>query len=186
MTQIQLARYVLPLVLLLPGVVRADEPKPGTVRTLPVVSVSMSVGSTERESKRVVYAPPPGWYVRSHRIQCVNRRGEVSYAVNTVPAGWNWHSDERSRAASKSSADVMLATFQTWAGGRAAASKDASSADRQTNTSSHHLLVVDVTAKGEGFFGGGGGVELTVYADMVYLGNDHTLAAATPEIVAAK
>jgi hypothetical protein len=171
MKPIQLAQYVLVPVLLGAGAARAAEPPAGTVRTLPVVSVSLAVGSTERESKRVVYAPPPGWYVRSHRVVSDRRHGVVTYTVNTVPAGWNWLSDERSRRASRSSAEVMVSTLQSWAGGKAAMASDATSTGRQANTSSHHVLVVDVSAKGEGFFGGGGGVELTVFAEMVYLGD---------------
>ncbi len=155
-------------------------PAVGTVRTLPVVSVSLAVGSTDKEAKRVVYAPPPGWYVRSHRVICSNKHGAVTYAVSTVPAGWNWASDERSAAATRSSAAAVHATYPAGAGGRAAAATDATSADRQTNTSSHHLLVVDVSARGEGLFGGGAGVELTVYAEMVYLGTEQTVAHLTP------
>src|SRR4051794_4715935 len=39
----------------------------GDVQTVTVITISMAVGSTEHEVKRVTYAPPPGWYVRSHR-----------------------------------------------------------------------------------------------------------------------
>jgi hypothetical protein len=171
MKPIQLARYVL-VPALFATAARADGPPAGTVRTLPVVSVSLAVGSLDRESKRVVYAPPPGWYVRSHRVVSGNKHGVVTYTVNTVPAGWNWLSDERSRKASRSSAEAMVSTLQSWAGGKAALASDATSTGRQANASSHHVLVVDVSARGEGFFGGGGGVELTVYAEMVYLGDE--------------
>ena len=186
MKPIQLARYVLVPALLATGAARAAEPPAGTVRTLPVVSVSLAVGSTERESKRVVYAPPPGWYVRSHRVVTDKKHGVVSYTVNTVPAGWNWLSDERSRKASRSSAEAMVATVQSWAGGKAAMSQDASASGRQTNTSSHHVLVLDVSAKGEGFFGGGGGVEMTVYAEMVYLGDEPAPAAPALAVAPTK
>ncbi|HVK17544.1 MAG TPA: hypothetical protein VM533_11400 [Fimbriiglobus sp.] len=171
MKPIQLAQYVIVPAFLATGAARADEPPVGTVRTLPVVSVSLAVGSLERESKRVVYAPPPGWYVRSHRVVSDRKHGVVTYTVNTVPAGWNWLSDERSRKASRSSAEAMVATVQSWAGGKASTTSDSTSTGRQANTSSHHVLVVDVSAKGEGLFCGGGGVELTVYAEMVYLGD---------------
>lgn len=179
MKPIQLARYVLVPALFVTSAARAGEPPAGTVRTLPVVSVSLAVGSTERESKRVVYAPPPGWYVRSHRVVSDKKHGVVTYTVNTVPAGWNWLSDERSRKASRSSAEAMVSTIQSWAGGKAAMSQDTSASGRQANTSSHHVLVVDVSARGEGLFGGGGGVELTVYAEMVYLGDQPAPVVAT-------
>lgn len=99
---------------------RADDPPAtvGTLRTVPVVSVSLAVGSTEKESKRVVYAPPPGWYVRSHRVVCAQKSGIVNYVVNTVPAGFNWLSDERTAAASKANASALVAIQQSWAGGR--------------------------------------------------------------------
>jgi hypothetical protein len=172
MKPIQLARYVLVPALFTAGPAHADEPSPYTVRTLPVVSVSLAVGSTERESKRVVYAPPPGWYVRSHRVVTEGKHGVVTYTVNTIPAGWKWLSDERSRAANRSGAEAMVSTLQSWAGGRAAVSSNTSSAGRQASTSSHHVLVVDVSARGEGLFGSGGGVELILYAEMVYIGDE--------------
>lgn len=66
----------------------AQPPDVGTVRELPVVSVSLAVGSTDRDTKRVVYAPPPGWYVRSHKVTVARRSGAVTFTVSTVPAGW--------------------------------------------------------------------------------------------------
>ena len=157
-----------------------DRPRPGTVRTLRVATVALEVGSTDRDSKRVVYAPPPGWYIRSHRVVCEKKYGVVAYAVSTVPAGWNWVSDERTRAASKSAAGATVTAYHFGAGGQAAAASDATSADRQLNTSSHHLLVVDVSARGQGLFLGGGGVNLTVYAEMVYLGTDRGCPCLPP------
>lgn len=150
--------------------VAADPPAVGTVRECPVVSVSLAVGSLDRDTRRVVYAPPPGWYVRSHRVGVTNRTGIVTYSVGSVPAGWNWVSDERAAASGKvnGSAGLRLPTGLA-GGGEVAGSQDAASAAHQAHTSSHHVLVVEVAAKGNGQFQGGG-VDLTVYAEMVYLG----------------
>lgn len=148
-----------------------DLPSVGTVRELPVVSVSLSVGSLGRECKRVVYAPPPGWYVRSHRVQATNRSGTVAYSVSTVPAGWQWVNDERAAASGRAAGSIGL-TLPTGlpANGQASGSQESAVAGRQSSTSSHHVLVVDVTARGSGLWQGGGGVDLTVFAEMVYLG----------------
>jgi hypothetical protein len=148
-----------------------DAPARGTVQTLPVLSVSVAVGSTGRETKRAVYAPPPGWYVRSHRVVTAHRTGTVTYSVSTVPAGWNWVADEKLTTSGKASGAAKVALpHGIAAGGEVAGAHDAAFAGRQANTSSHHVIVVDVTAKGCGLWQGGGGVDLTVYAEMVYLG----------------
>jgi hypothetical protein len=161
---------LLALALLAPPAAAAD-PAVGTVRELPVVSVSLAVGSTERDTKRVVYAPPPGWYVRSHRVRVANRAGTVTYSVSTVPAGWQWVSDERAAASGRAAGSVGLALPNGLpVGGQASGAHDSAVAGRQANTSSHHVLVVDVTARGAGLWQGGAAVELTVYAEMVYLG----------------
>ena len=44
--------------------------------------------------------------------------------------------------------------------------------------SSHHALVVEATAKGEGFLRGGGAIQLTVTADLVYVGTREGLERA--------
>ena len=147
-------------------------PPVGTVRAVPVVSVSLAVGSTEKQTKRTVYAPPPGWYVRSHRVVTGHRKGIVSYAVSTVPAGWAWKSDEVTAASRSANASALItaAHSQPVGGGQAATSGQSAAVGRQENTASHHALVVDVSAEGEGFLIGGSAVELTVVAEMVYLG----------------
>ena len=48
----------------------APAPRVGEVQRLTVITVSMQVGWTEKETKRVTYTPPPGWYVRGHAVQC--------------------------------------------------------------------------------------------------------------------
>ena len=142
----------------------------GTVQTLPVLSVSLSVGSTGRETKRAVYAPPPGWYVRSHRVIATNKYGAVTYAVSTVPAGWDWKADEQAASAGRSSAAGTVSAYKFSGGGQMATAREATAADHHAVVSSHHLLVIDATARGGGFLQSGSGVELTVVAEMVYLG----------------
>jgi len=148
----------------------ADPPPVGSVYTVPVVSVALEVGSTEKESKRVVYAPPPGWYVRSHRVECGRRYGLASYTVSTVPAGWKWASDESASDSGRAKVTAAGGTPASKFGGEAAAEWDDAAAARQRTRASHHSLVVDVSARGAGLWRGGGGIELTVVAEMVYVG----------------
>lgn len=145
-------------------------PAVGTTQTLPVVSVSISVGSSGAETKRVVYAPPPGWYVRSHRVVTADKRGSVSYTVSTVPAGWAWRAEEQTTAEAKAAASAAVTAYKVSGGGQAATATATAATEVQANASSHHLLVVDVSARGCGLWKGDSGVELTVVAELVYLG----------------
>src|SRR5207342_3003454 len=70
-------------------------PVAGAIQRLPVITLDLRVGSTEKQSKRATYTPPPGWHVRSHYVVCAQRYGHTSYLVSTVPAGWGWASEER-------------------------------------------------------------------------------------------
>jgi hypothetical protein len=169
---IRTSGHVVLVMLALAAPAEASEPARGTRKTLPVVSVVLNVGSTEKETRRVVYAPPPGWYVRSHEVRCVKKYGAASYTVNTVPAGWDWESDEAAGEAARASATVGASVPTARAGGEAAAASDAAQTARQHVAASHHALVVEVAARGGGWFRGGAGVELTVLAELVYLGRD--------------
>ncbi len=153
-----------------PAAAAEDAPPLGTVRTLPVVTVSLNVGGTEKESKRVVYAPPPGWYVRSHTVE-VKRTGPASYTVSTVPAGWNWSSAEAGNGGSKSAAAGTVSAPHVAFGGSLALEAEAAAAGRQRTNASHHALVVEATARGPGLWRGTGGIDLTVTAEMVYVGD---------------
>jgi hypothetical protein len=150
----------------------ADDAVVGTVRSLPVVSVSLAVGSTERETKRVVYAPPPGWYIRSHRVECAKKAGLSSFAVSTVPAGWHWLMDEKTMEAGRAKAGAVIPTAAGLVGARAEAEGAKAAAGHQANSSTHHVLVLDVIAQGAGFWRGGGAIDLTVTAEMVYVGKE--------------
>ncbi len=155
---------------LAPAPAAAQAVAPGTVQTLPVITVSLTVGSTEKEVRRVVYAPPPGWHIRSHRVECTSRTGLASYTVNTVPDDWEWSSDEASAESAKTKA--AAAAQAPGAGGQAKAVTESRkvTAEHQHTTASHHALVVDAAARGGGFLRGGAGLELTVYAELVYVG----------------
>lgn len=165
-----LRHLVVTAVLVLPARAAAEEPTVGSVCEFSVVSVALSAGSTERETRRVVYAPPPGWYIRSHRVECVRKDGRSSFAVSTVPAGWQWLYAEQVTAAGRAKAAAAIPGPASWVGGHAEAEGERTAADRQANSSTHHVLVVDVTAKGAGLWRGGGSIELTVTAEMIYLG----------------
>ncbi|MFO0797146.1 MAG: hypothetical protein U0804_06680 [Gemmataceae bacterium] len=56
-------------------------------------------------------------------------------------------------------------------GGQAGGAHDSAVTGRQSNTSIHHVLVVDVTARGAGLWQGAAAGELSVIAAMVYLSN---------------
>ena len=71
--------------LTVPGSAQAQVPQVGGVQRLKVITISMQVGSTEKDTKQVTYTPPPGWYVRSHSVDCTSKSGNSSFSVNTVP-----------------------------------------------------------------------------------------------------
>jgi hypothetical protein len=158
----------------------------GTVQTLQVLTVSLNVGSTEKEVRRVVYSPPPGWHIRSHRVECTAKAGLASYTVNTVPAEWAWASDDATGEATK--AKMAAAAQAQGAGGQAKAVSESKkvTTEHQRTSASHHALVVDATARGSGFFRGGAGLELTVYAELVYVGPETPAPARPPLLDAAQ
>jgi hypothetical protein len=154
----------------LPARSAAQAPKIGDVQRLQVASVSLNVGWTEKEARRVTYTPPPGWYIRSHRVECKERYGLASYAVSTVPAGWD-ASGEDARAESAQERNVGTLRAPGVGGqAKAAVKVERTAADNHRRTNSHHALVVEATAQGAGYFRGGGGLELSVTAELVYLG----------------
>jgi hypothetical protein len=149
----------------------ADAPPPvGTVKTVPVLTVALEVNSTGQETKRAVYAPPPGWYVRSHRVVVASRHGAVTYAVSTVPAGWDWRADSQSASAAQASGSATVSAYKFSGGGQGAFAQAGTAADRQSAASSHHALMVEAAAKGAGLWMGGSGIEFTVVAELVYVG----------------
>jgi len=148
-------------------------PKIGDVQKLPVITVSLQVGSTESKSKRCTYTPPPGWFIRSHTVECTERYGFSSYSISTIPAGWTASSDEQSTSNYQQIIEVA-AKVQNMAlqAARLKLRGDDALHEQSSTNCSHHALVLDATAMGEGLFRGGGGIEITVTAELVYLGVD--------------
>lgn len=153
-----------------PGLARAQLPLVGEVQRVQVVTLCLRVGSTEKESKQVTYTPPPGWYIRSHCVDCATRQGNSSFAVYTVPRAWNWLSTAKAHESSKVLLDLAGKSHAAQAQGKFALERDALLREKRRVRSTHHALIVDATARGEGFLRGGGCLELTVTAELVYLG----------------
>lgn len=145
-------------------------PVPGAVQTLPVMTIALNVGSTEKESRRVVYAPPPGWHIRSHRVECTTKTGLASYTVNTVPADWAWSSDDSSAEGASAKAEAGAHLPGTGGQAKAITESRKTTAEHQRTVASHHALVVDATARGSGWLRGGATLELKVFAELVYDG----------------
>lgn len=147
--------------------------KTDEVQVRQVISVVLNVPSSGKESKRVLYSPPPGWYIRSHRVALTKKQGLASFTVTTVPAHWASSSEEISgdKAALNGEADFSM-SFWRAAKTKVAATKERNSGERQTQSFSHHALVVEATAQGGGFLRSGAAIELTVTAEMVYIGKD--------------
>ena len=157
------------------GLLVAGEPAPGEVRTRQVVSLALNVGSLEKEAKRVVYAPPPGWYIRSHTVECRSKHGSASFAVNTVPADWTWDATESvsEEAKLRVSGSVKGPAAAAQAAQAAASYRlERTTAEQTRRAASHHALVVEATARGTGLLGSGSGLELTVTAELVYVGEE--------------
>jgi len=168
------------------GRVAAQTARPGEVQRLTAITISMQVGSTEKETKRVTYTPPPGWYVRSHQVHCKKKFGNSSFTVTTVPRDWGFTSEEKANESYKTLVDLAGQSGHTGLKGRFALEQEQSSADRSQVHSTHHALVADATAKGEGFLRGGGGIELTVTAELVFVGVEERTDKVVPEPAARK
>jgi hypothetical protein len=152
------------------GQAGAQEATPGAVQTHPIVSVSLQASSTGKETKRVVYAPPPGWHIRSHRVDCTKKSGLSSFTVNTLPAAWAWKAEEEKKETGSTKAAAAVAGHGLKTGAEADAETNTTQSERAQATSSHHVLVVEVIAQGSGLLRGPGAVELTVIADLVFVG----------------
>lgn len=155
-----------------PSLAHAQGPQPGEVQRFVVITLRLQVGSTEVESRRATYTPPPGWYIRSHCVECTQRYGNSSYAVSTVPAGWVWASDERDDESSRRLVGVAARAHDVGVQAKLRLDRDDVARQARDGSYSHHALVVDATARGEGLFRGASGIELTVMAELVYVGID--------------
>jgi hypothetical protein len=170
-----LTATVLVLALTNPGLASAQGPSPGDVQRLSVITISIQVGSMEKETRQVTYTPPPGWYVRSHRVDCTRKTGNTSFSVSTVPRDWDWTSEAKIEESYKTLIELAGKVGNTGAQARFAQERDQTLTELRQVRSTHHALVVDATAKGEGFLRAGGSLELTVMAELVFVGTDETL-----------
>jgi hypothetical protein len=154
----------------------AQPPRPGEVQRVTVVSVLLQAGSTEKETRQVTYTPPPGWYVRSHQVDCTRKTGNSSFAVSTVPQDWNWSLEEKVVESYRSLINLAARSGNTGLKAKFKLEREQTLAEIRKVRSTHHALIVDATAKGEGFLRGGGTLELTVMAELVFVGNEESLA----------
>jgi hypothetical protein len=166
---------------LIPGFGRAGAPQVGEVQKLTVITISLQVGGTEKESKEVTYTPPPGWYVRSHLVDCTKKTGNSSFTVATVPQDWSWCSEEKASESYKLLIDLAEKAGDAGMQAKFAVDEERLLSEIRKVRSSHHALVVDATARGEGFLRAGGALELTVTAELVYVGTEESLARTVAE-----
>lgn len=149
---------------------RAQAPQIGDSQVVSAVSICLHVGSTGKESKQASYTPPPGWHIRRHYVTCTEFYGNSSYTVSVYAAGWVWSSDTNTRAIQQHRLELAAPTDKYPVQAKMDLRHNESSRDRSSVSASHHALVVNATAIGEGLFRGGGGVQMRVIAELVYVG----------------
>jgi hypothetical protein len=154
----------------------------GDVQRLTVISLSLQVGSTEKESRQVTYSPPPGWYVRSHHVDCTRKTGNSSYTVATVPQNWVWASEEKVEESYRTLMDLASKAGNHGLHARFALEREQTLLELRKVRATHHALVVDATARGEGFLRATGGLDLTVTAELVFVGTDETWERAVAQL----
>jgi len=159
----------------------AQEPRPGTVQRLPAITVSMQVGSMEKETKQVTYSPPPGWYVRSHVVSCGKKTGNTSYTVSTVPQNWAWGSEAKFEESYKALVEMAEKTGDQGLQAKILTEQRQTLAELRKVMATHHALVVEASVKGEGWMRTGGSLELTVTAELVYVGTTESLCKRLSE-----
>lgn len=151
---------------------QAQVPQIGDTRVLPVINVALQIGSIGKESKRTTYSPPPGWYIRSHQVICIQRYGTSSYAVSTVPAGWAWNSEEQSSELHQRLTDLAAKAERMASQLKLNVKRDDSINDLLRANSAKHALILEANVSGEGLFRGGSGLQLQVIAEIVFVGSD--------------
>jgi hypothetical protein len=164
----------------------AQAPQVGDVLFVPAITFSLQVGNTGKESKRATYTPPPGWYIRSHRVLCTQRHGNVSYAISTVPAGWLWSSQEQMDESRQERIEGAAVLHAVPLQGKLKLEHQEMAQERHATNSSQHALVLEAIARGEGLFRSGSGIHLSVVAELVYIGVDQGKMASPSQAVAHK
>lgn len=115
----------------------------------------------------------PAGYIRSHRVSWTKKQGLASYAVTTIPAHWASSSEEAKGEVAKANAEAEGGlNGLKGAKGKVAGAKEHAATEKQTQTFSHHALVVDAAVQGAGFLRAGASIELTITAEMVYVGKE--------------
>jgi hypothetical protein len=161
------------------SVALGQSPQPGDVQIVPAITVSLQVGGTGKESKRATYTPPPGWYIRSHSVNCTQRYGHSSYSISTVPAGWTSKSEEGIDEAFRQLIEAAVQPHDLSLRARLNLRRNEAIHELRSTNISQHALVLDATARGEGLFWGGG-IDLQVMAELVYVGNGASAQAGKP------
>ena len=151
------------------------------MKSVPVITISLSVGSTGKEVKRVTYAPPPGWYVRAHRVEIKEKTGLSSFTVNTLPRDWSYLSEEQVRDTYKGLLELAAKAQNIALGTKLAAEEERNVSEVRKARSSHHALIVEATVKGEGLFRSGGSIYMTVVADLVFVGTPEDISREAKE-----
>jgi hypothetical protein len=155
-----------------------QSPQPGDVQRLVVITLSMQVGSTEKETRHVTYTPPPGWYVRGHQVECTRQTGNSSFSVATVPQDWRWASTQKVEESYRTLMDLAARAGNRGLQAKFDLQRRQLLREVRHVRATHHALVVDATAKGEGFLRSGGSLELTVTAELVFIGTNTSLDRA--------
>lgn len=157
--------------LALAGVGRAQVPQVGDIQKLKVITIVMQVGSMEKETRTVTYSPPPGWYVRSHVINCLKRSGNASFSATTVPQNWTWLSEEKITESYNLLIELAAKLNNAALQARCVHERDAMLTELRKVHATRHALVVEAQVRGEGLWGRGE-LHLVVTADLVFIGTD--------------
>ena len=126
------------------------------------VATSVQVVPSKAQVSARSCAPPPGWYIRSHSIVCTKKEGLASYTVTTVPAHWVSTAEETSSSIGKATGDVdaALNAFKT-VKAKISGSKEQAATEKQSQSFSHHALVVEAVVQGGGWLRSGVGTGCT-------------------------
>lgn len=157
-----------------PGFAFAQAPRIGDVQILPVIDASLQVAGAGKETKRTTYSPPPGWYIRSHRVICVDRYGITSFAVSTVPDAWAWSTEGQVKELHERLADVAARAENVAAQLRVNLKRDDSVYDLLRSHAGKHAIILETSAVGVGPLRGGSAIHVRIEAEMIFLGIDRS------------
>src|SRR5581483_4818578 len=101
---------------------------------------------TGKESKRVTYTPPPGWYVRGHTVHCQRKAGYSSFTVSTLPCDWAFVTEEQVGESYRTLLHLAAGARDAGLKAKLAREQDLLVTELRRGRSSHHALVVDAVA----------------------------------------